>query len=238
MIFKNHFGAFISILIHLLIFSIPVSKMITENFGQIELFVIYDDERQFQTKKLTKQKKVIIPPKEHEKQQEKVEEVKLTTVVQIQKEIEQEKEVEQEIVKPIIINKAKTEKIQPTSPSELTSETKVKSPLFHTNFLINSGPLITTKLGQSDIPKFLHREIPEYPRIARKLGKEGKVVLRLTINKAGNLVNIIVVEKAGYGFTEAAINAVKKSTFLPAKKDGRPITSQVILPIRFVLRRN
>jgi protein TonB len=71
--------------------------------------------------------------------------------------------------------------------------------------------------------------------MARKLGKEGKVILRLTIDEKGNLLSLEVMEKGGYGFTEAAVEAVKKSTFLPAKKDGKGVGSRALLPIRFQL---
>jgi protein TonB len=74
--------------------------------------------------------------------------------------------------------------------------------------------------------------------MARKLGREGRVVLKLTIDEKGNLSDIEVIEKAGYGFTEAAVEAVRKSTFFPAKKNGKPIASRALLPIRFQLERN
>jgi len=102
----------------------------------------------------------------------------------------------------------------------------------------DAGNLIETRFGATIAPAFLHREMPVYPMFARKLGKEGKVVLRLTIDEKGNLLNVEVLEKAGYGFTEAAVEAVKKSTFLPAKKDGKRIASRALLPIRFQLERN
>lgn len=97
---------------------------------------------------------------------------------------------------------------------------------------------IETRFGDSVAPAFLHKEIPVYPMMARKLGREGKVILKLIIDEKGNLLNVEVIEKADYGFTEAAVEAVKKSTFLPAKKDGKPIASRAILPIRFQLERN
>ena len=96
--------------------------------------------------------------------------------------------------------------------------------------------IIDSTFGSINGPKFLQREAPIYPPMARRLGKEGKVVLRLTINEKGELVNIEIVESAPYGFTESAIEAVKKSKFLPAMKDGYPITSRAILPIKFVLK--
>jgi len=87
-------------------------------------------------------------------------------------------------------------------------------------------------------PKFLRREMPIYPLMARRLGKEGKVLLRLTIDEKGNLLNVEVLVGAGYGFTEVAVAAVKKSKFLPAKKEGKPVFSKAILPVRFALRRS
>ena len=102
----------------------------------------------------------------------------------------------------------------------------------------DSGYPIETIFGASVAPAFLHREMPSYPMFARKLGREGKVTLKLTIDEKGNLLNVEVIEKAGYGFTEAAVEAVKKSTFLPAKKDGKPIASRALLPLRFQLEGN
>lgn len=98
--------------------------------------------------------------------------------------------------------------------------------------------LIETEFGRSGAPVFLHRQMPVYPMMARKLGKEGKVVLRLHINERGKLLNIEVVEPAGYGFTESAIEAVKMSTFAPAYDNGVGIESKALLTIRFVIKKS
>jgi len=92
--------------------------------------------------------------------------------------------------------------------------------------------------GSEDGPRFLRRVMPIYPFLARRLGKEGKVVLKLTIDEKGNLLNVEVLVGAGYGFMGAAVAAVKKSKFLPAKKEGKPVFSKAILPVRFALRRS
>ena len=73
--------------------------------------------------------------------------------------------------------------------------------------------------------------------MAKKLGKQGKVVLRLFINEKGRLLNVEVVEPAGYGFTESAVEAVKMSTFSPARENGVGTASKALLSIRFVLKR-
>lgn len=97
---------------------------------------------------------------------------------------------------------------------------------------------IEPEFGNRGAPAFLKRQMPLYPMVARKLGKEGKVVLRLFINEKGRLLNVEVVEQAGYGFTESAVEAVKMSTFSPANENGVNIASKALLTIRFVLKRN
>jgi len=98
------------------------------------------------------------------------------------------------------------------------------------------GP-IESGFGEGDGPRFLHRELSEYPPLARRWGKEGKVVLRLTISEKGELIKVEVLTGQGFGLTEAAVQAVKKSTFLPARQQGRPVACRAVLPILFVLRR-
>lgn len=97
--------------------------------------------------------------------------------------------------------------------------------------------VIETEFGSSGAPAFLRRQMPVYPMMAIKLGKQGKVVLRLFINEKGRLLNIEVVEQAGYGFTEAAVEAVRMSTFAPAREKGVSVASKALLTIRFVLKK-
>ncbi|MDI6727451.1 MAG: TonB family protein [Thermodesulfovibrionales bacterium] len=91
------------------------------------------------------------------------------------------------------------------------------------------------EFGSDNAPSFAKRVMPEYPRLARRLGREGKVVLRLFINEHGRLVSVEIVEKAGHGFDEAAIDAVKASTFRPAKLNGHSVACRAVLPVRFRL---
>ncbi len=91
------------------------------------------------------------------------------------------------------------------------------------------------EFGSANGPFYHHQVMPAYPSIARKMGKEGKVLLRLTIDARGTLLNVEVLEDPGYGFAEAAIRAVKKSTFIPARSAGNPVFAKALLPIKFVL---
>jgi protein TonB len=90
-------------------------------------------------------------------------------------------------------------------------------------------------LGDAGAARFSHRELPVYPFLARKLGKEGTVVLRLALDDKGRLQQIDTVESSGFGFADAASTAIRKSTFEPAISNGVAVSSRVIVPIRFVL---
>lgn len=97
--------------------------------------------------------------------------------------------------------------------------------------------IIETEFGSTGAPAFVNRHMPVYPMMAKKLGRQGRVVLRLYINEKGRLLNIEVVEPAGYGFTESAMEAVKMSTFSPAHEKGVSVASKALLTVRFVLKK-
>lgn len=97
----------------------------------------------------------------------------------------------------------------------------------------DSGQVLS--LGEPGSPRFIHKEIPIYPFVARKLGKEGNVLLRLALDAEGRLQQIETVKANGFGFAEAASAAIRKSTFTPATSNGRSISSLVLVPVRFVL---
>lgn len=98
-----------------------------------------------------------------------------------------------------------------------------------------SGTEPVMVLGTAGSPRFIHRQTPVYPIMARKLAKEGKVVLKLTLDSQGKLQDVNIVETSGFGFAEAASAAIRKSTLAPALKNGRAVSSQVFVPVRFVL---
>lgn len=97
------------------------------------------------------------------------------------------------------------------------------------------GPAEQT-FGKGEGPTFRRRVIPTYPRRAREAGKEGAVLLRLSIDEKGTLLRVEVLEKAGFGFDEEAVRAVKESTFRAATRGGRPVACSALLSVRFVLR--
>ncbi len=213
---------FFSVFVHVLIFLIPVSMIVKHPVQKIELFVTIEDVH-MQQMPVNKQREIVKPVIQKKIEPEKVQKVVKPVEVRVHK------EKQSEIGEPI------KEIIQPSA--EAPAEPS-RSPAVQSAPVESSSEPINTELGIGAGPSFLHREMPIYPAFARKLGKEGNVVLRLTIDERGNLLNVEVLKPAEYGFTEAAVDAVKKSTFLPAKKNGKPVASRALLPVRFILRRS
>ena len=95
-----------------------------------------------------------------------------------------------------------------------------------------------TSLGFEDFasvvnPKFKNRVEPEYPKSAKEAEIGGEVVLQFTIDENGSPKDIVALTNLGFGLEVAAIEALKKSTFDPATKDGKPISIQVQAPYKF-----
>lgn len=100
----------------------------------------------------------------------------------------------------------------------------------------HGGGPVDAEFGAANGPRFAHKCMPHYPRLARQLGKEATVVLRVTIDEKGRPIAVEALKSAGSGFDEEAVKAVKESRFHPAKREGRPVICRAILPIRFQLK--
>ena len=87
-------------------------------------------------------------------------------------------------------------------------------------------------------PQYKFRIEPKYPDIAKKAEKEGEVVLQATIDENGVPQDIKALTNLGFGLEEAAIEALKKTTFRPAMKGNEPISKQVAIPYKFTLKDN
>ena len=75
-----------------------------------------------------------------------------------------------------------------------------------------------------------------YPRIAKKEGWEGTVTLLVVVDVKGKPAKITVDKSSGHKVLDnAAIHAVRKWIFSPAKDGNIPIRSSVKLPVHFSL---
>jgi periplasmic protein TonB len=99
-----------------------------------------------------------------------------------------------------------------------------------------TGPL-EMRFGEAGGPQFLAKEPPEYPLIAQKMKKEGRVIVRVTIDEKGKLIKAEVVEATDEYFKQAALEAAKSSKYLPGQRNGVPVATRADIPYRFTLKK-
>lgn len=75
-----------------------------------------------------------------------------------------------------------------------------------------------------------------YPESAKKKNIEGKVLIKIYVDESGNIDATNIIKGIGHGCDEAAEKAARSCKFTPAKKDGKNVKAQVILPVQFKLK--
>lgn len=77
-----------------------------------------------------------------------------------------------------------------------------------------------------------------YPEEAKNAGIEGRVILNCFIQTDGSVDSVTVLKSSGReDLDQAAVEAVRKSTWEPAKANGRPVAVWVGIPVIFSLSR-
>jgi len=80
---------------------------------------------------------------------------------------------------------------------------------------------------------------PKYPRHARKMGWEGTTLLRVFVNQKGETKFIEISRSSGFAaLDKAAMKAVKRWRFHPARSGDKSVESWVKIPIVFDLEEN
>ena len=79
--------------------------------------------------------------------------------------------------------------------------------------------------------------LPPYPLVARRLGKEGVVLLEVLVAPDGRAADVRMIRSSGFApLDESAVTTVRERwRFVPARRDGVPVESRVTVPIRFRL---
>ncbi len=102
----------------------------------------------------------------------------------------------------------------------------------------NQRPTTSTSavvLPSSDAD-YLNNPAPAYPRMSRRMGEQGTVVLRVFINTEGRAEKAEIRTSSGYSrLDEAGLDTVKRWRYVPGKRAGVPEAMWFNVPIRFVL---
>lgn len=76
----------------------------------------------------------------------------------------------------------------------------------------------------------------KYPAVSKRMGEEGKSVIRVLINEKGRAERVEVQKSSGSSrLDDAAKQAVMRALFKPYMEDGKPLPVFAIVPINFQL---
>lgn len=83
---------------------------------------------------------------------------------------------------------------------------------------------------------YLHNPKPVYPALSRRMGEEGKVLLKVRVSTQGTALEVAISKSSGFPRLDAAAqDAVARWRFVPARRGEEPVDSSVVVPITFAL---
>jgi protein TonB len=83
---------------------------------------------------------------------------------------------------------------------------------------------------------YLQNPAPAYPQSSRRLGEQGRVVLRVLVNPRGAADEVEVRDSSGFQrLDESARETVRRWKFVPAKRGDEAVSAWVLIPISFRL---
>ena len=88
-----------------------------------------------------------------------------------------------------------------------------------------------------DPPQPLSSIKPVYPEIAQEAGIEGTVVVQVFVDKKGRVQDTLILKGIpNTGLEEAAVTAIKKTRFRPARQRERAVGVWISIPVNFRLK--
>ncbi|MES2502914.1 MAG: energy transducer TonB [Pseudomonadota bacterium] len=156
-------------------------------------------------------------------------------------------------VQPIVKPKKVVEKIKPIeTPTERLVEATTEQPIVEETPAAPVEPVkaaeapkappVVEKAVEEKIepPRFgvsyLNNPAPDYPATSRRLGEEGRVLMKVLVSADGKAEDVQIEKSSGSErLDDAAIIAVKRWRFIPAKKNNQAMSAYVIVPVKFSL---
>lgn len=146
------------------------------------------------------------------------------------------------VTKPVITPAAKVSKPPAKTSTNGKTAAANSSKVTGTNASLASS---NTSLGKSAVPTttapvfnaaYLQNPPPAYPRRAKQRRLQGEVMLKVLVNKTGKAANVTIANSSGAKMLDnAALEAVRRWQFIPAKRGNQPVMASVLVPIEFRL---
>lgn len=93
-----------------------------------------------------------------------------------------------------------------------------------------SAPRTVTRI------EYIRGPAPAYPMMSRRLGEQGKVMIKALVDETGHALDAVVQQSSGRPrLDDAARKAVMDALFKPYREDGRPERVYVVVPVIFKL---
>jgi protein TonB len=100
----------------------------------------------------------------------------------------------------------------------------------------NPAPVSATITPARFNAAYLNNPEPKYPPLSRRLGEEGKVLLKVRVTPEGLAATVDLEKSSNFERLDAAAREVVAHwRFVPAKRGDQPIEASVIVPIVFRL---
>lgn len=147
------------------------------------------------------------------------------------------KQVKASVSKPVVpaIKQASLPVAPPAEQAPMPA-TPTSSPVVDQETKATNSKAADTQTYQS--PNFnaayLNNPPPDYPSISRRLGEQGLVLLSVLVTENGTAGSVELQTGSGSSrLDQAALEAVKKWRFIPAKRGEQPVSASVVVPVRF-----
>jgi len=139
--------------------------------------------------------------------------------------------------------------VQPRSESVPVAEPSPPAAAPESNAANNAPPAATTAAAPaapsasvsttppSSTAAYLNNPRPPYPRLARRNGEQGTVILRVLVTRQGMPARVETDKSSGSPILDdAALETVKGWRFVPARRGNDPVEEWVRVPIVFKLQ--
>ena len=112
------------------------------------------------------------------------------------------------------------------SPSEVTATAATTAPT-------SAAPALPKTVSAVE---YIRAPQPDYPAMSKRIGEEGRVLLRILVNEDGRPERVEVQKSSGSArLDEAARQAVMRALFKPYIEDGKALAVYALVPISFQL---
>jgi TonB family protein len=135
---------------------------------------------------------------------------------------------------PAVETRPAPQPVQPQPQVETPAERPAPTPAVAR---AQEGDLVPAGTPGLTPPRITRRGAVSYPPMARAQRVEGTVITSVLVSETGQVLDVRVIRgvNSPVGLNEAAVQAMRRSSFAPAMKDGVRVRSYITVPVEFKL---